>query len=307
MQSFKSKVILGLVRNRHLFKLKLKPEVIDESFDVKKFRDDTDRVSEKMNKVPEDVSVQSLNIGEMYAEYIIPNGAREDKVVMYIHGGGFISGSCHTHRGHVVKFAKASGAKMLLFDYRLAPEYPFPAALDDCLEAYDWLLSQGYEPSNIFIMGESAGGTLTLSTLVALRDKGYKMPSGAVSISPVTDLTCRAKSFETNARKDIAPMGSWTTWTGYYIADNNPLDPHLSPLMANLNGLPPIMIQVGTYEIHLDDATNFAKKATEAGVDVTLRVWDKMVHAFPVLSPLFPEAKMAMEEIGEYIKSKLEI
>lgn len=307
MQSLKSKIIITLIRNRHLFKFKLKPEVVDEKFDVKKFRDDTDRISEKMNKIPDDISIQNLTIGNMHGEYIIPNGARDDKVVMYIHGGGFISGSCLTHRGHVFKFAKSSGVKMLLFDYRLAPEFPFPAALDDCIQAYVWLLDQGYDSSNILIMGESAGGTLTLSTLITLRDKGYKLPSGAVSISPVTDLTCRAKSFETNAKKDIAPMGSWTTWTNFYIADNDPLNPLLSPMMADLKDLPPIMIQVGTHEIHLDDAKDFAEKASSSGVNVTLRVWEGMVHAFPVLSPLFDEAKRAMDEIGQYIAEKLNI
>ena len=307
MQSMKSKIMISIIRNRHLFKLKLKPEVVDENFDVEKFREDIDKTSDKLNKVPGDIKVESLKIDDMYSELIIPEGANQDKIVMYIHGGGFISGSCHTHRMHVIKFAKVCGAKMLLFDYRLAPEHPFPSAVEDCISAYNWLLSEGNKPSNIIVMGESAGGTLTLSTLVALKDKGIEFPAAAVSISPITDLTCQADSFKTNAKKDIAPMGSWTTWTGYYIADNDPHDSWLSPLMADLTGLPPIMIHVGTHEIHLDDARNFGIKADKSGVKVTLRIWEGMVHAFPLLSPLFPEAKNAMHEIGTYIKGYLKI
>jgi len=168
-------------------------------------------------------------------------------------------------------------------------------------------LSEGYKSSDIVIMGDSAGGTLTLSTLIALRDKGIELPRAAVSISPITDLTCQADSFSTNAKKDVAPFGSWTIWTGFYIADNDPHDSWLSPLMADLAGLPPIMIHVGTHEIHLDDSRNFGIKAIESGVAVTLRIWDGMVHAFPLFSPLFPEAKNAMNEIGAFVRNNLKI
>lgn len=307
MPSLKSKIILSLVRNRHLFKFRLKPEVVDASFDVGKFRGELDKTSARLNKIPADIKVERMQIGGMYAEWIIPEGADPDKIVMYIHGGGFISGSCLTHRMHVIKFARLCGAKMLLFDYRLAPEHPFPAAVEDCLSAYGWLLNQGYQPSNIIVMGESAGGTLTLSTLVALKDQGIELPRAAVSISPVTDLTCQADSFRTNFKNDIAPMGSWTVWTGFYIAGNDPHHPWLSPLMADLTGLPPVMIYVGTYEIHLDDARNFAVKAQKSGVEVTLRVCEGMVHAFPLLAPLFPEATQAMDDIGTYIRGHLEL
>ena len=306
MPSLKSKIVIGLIRNRHLFKLQLKPEVVDADFDVKKFRDGVDQASARMNKIPADVTVEGLQIGPMYAEWIIPAGARPDQVVMYIHGGGFISGTCHTHRMHVIKIARRCGTKMLLFDYRLAPEHPFPAAVEDCLTAYAWLLQEGYDPANIMMMGESAGGTLTLSTLIALRDQGIELPKAAISISPVTDLTCQADSFRANAKKDIAPMNSWTVWTNFYIAGNDPHHPWLSPLMADLTGLPPIMIQVGTHEIHLDDARNFATKAQQSGVEVTLRIWGGMVHAFPLLAPLFAEAQQAMDEIGTYVKDHLQ-
>lgn len=305
MPSLKSKMVISLVRNRHLFKFQLKPEVVDTDFDVKKFRDGIDQASARMNKIPADVTIEGFQIGPMYSEWIIPEGARPNQAVMYIHGGGFISGTCHTHRMHVIKFARLCGTKMLLVDYRLAPEHPFPAAVEDCLKAYNRLLKEGYEPANIMVMGESAGGTLTLSTLIALKDQGIELPKAAVSISPVTDLTCQADSFRTNAKKDIAPLNSWTVWTGLYIAGHDPHHPWLSPLMADLTGLPPIMIHVGTHEIHLDDARNFAIKAQQSGVQITLRIWEGMVHAFPLLAPLFPEARQAMAEIGTYVKGNL--
>lgn len=305
MQSIRSRIIIGLIRNRHLFKLKLKPEVIDESFSVEEFRRNVDEVSRKTSRMPKDIEVVPAKVQDMHAEWIIPKDAPDGKVIMYIHGGGFISGSCLTHRMHVSKFAKGSGIKALLFDYRLAPEHPYPAAVEDCVTAYLWLLNKGYQPSDIVLCGESAGGTLALAALVALKYKGIALPAGGVAISPVTDLTCSAKSFITNARKDIAPLNSWSVWTGYYIVDNDPRLPWLSPLKADLAGLPPILLCVGTNEIHLDDTVNFANKAKEQGVEAALMVWEGMVHAFPIMSPLFPEAKKAMESICVFIRERL--
>ncbi len=304
MQSLRSKLFIGLIKHRHLFKLKLKPEVVDESFSVEEFRRRIDNASRRM-KPDKRVKVEATKINDMYGEWIIPKEAPEDKVILYIHGGGFISGSCLTHRGHVAKFAIGSQIKALLFDYSLAPEHPYPAALDDCLSAYLWLLEEGYKPSSIIIAGESAGATLTLSVLIAIRDRGISLPRGAVSISPVTDLTCSAESFITNYKKDIAPLNSWSVWTKYYIGDSDPHLPWLSPQMAELSNLPPVFLCVGTHEIHLDDTINFAKKAEAAGTPITLRVWEGMIHAFPILSPLFPEAKEAMADICKFIKTTL--
>lgn len=304
MQSFRSKLFIWLLRNRHLLKLKLKPEVVDDSFSVIDFRNQIDKVSAKM-KLPKDISTEKIQINNINAEWIIPKHPMEDKILLYIHGGGFISGSCLTHRMHVAKFAKGCQLKSLVFDYRLAPENPFPAALEDCIEVYTWLLQQDYKPDNIIVGGESAGGTLTLSLLLALQERGIDFPKAAFSISPVTDLRCLADSFKYNAKKDLAPIGSWNLWTKYYISHNNPTNPLLSPQFGNYKGLPPLYICVGTHEIHLNDCENVARVAKEHGVDVILRKWNKMVHAFPILSPLFPEAKQAMTEICDFAKSNL--
>jgi len=278
--------------------------VVDDTFSVVEFRKAIDKTSARM-KLPKGVSAEKIQINGINAEWIIPVHPPANKMLLYIHGGGFISGSCFTHRMHVAKFAGGSRLKSLVFDYRLAPENPFPAALDDCVEVYNWLLRQGYKADDIVVGGESAGGTLTLSLLLALKEKGTALPKAAFSISPVTDLRCQAKSFEYNASKDIAPMGSWDLWTQFYIAGNDPLNPLLSPQFGNYEGIPPLFICVGTHEIHLDDCINVAQIAAEQGVKVTIKKWNRMVHAFPLLSPLFPEAKQAMSEICDFARKSL--
>jgi acetyl esterase/lipase len=293
-----------MIKNRHLFKLKLKPETVDENFSVEKFRREINRSSARM-KLPRSTHTEKISIGQINAEWIIPEEPQNGKVLLYIHGGGFISGSCLTHRMHVAKFARGCKLKSLLFDYRLAPEHPFPAAVDDCLETYQWLLRQDYQPPDIIIGGESAGGTLTLSLLLALKEKKIPLPRAAFSISPVTDLRCQAGSFTFNAKKDVAPMGSWDLWTRYYIGEHDPTNPLLSPLFGNYHGLPPLHICVGTHEIHLNDCENLTRRAEDHGVNVTLKKWDQMIHAFPLLSPLFPEAKKAMEDICDFVRSQL--
>ncbi len=232
----------------------------------------------------------------------MPCGASKDKVILYTHGGGYVSGSCADHRMHVAKFVKDTGVGALLYEYRLAPEHPFPAAIEDTLVAYRWLLDQGVTAENILIVGESAGGGLCLATLVALRDQGLPMPAAGVALSPWTDLTLSGDSYRTNAKKDISIQGSWTVWSRYYAGDTPRTHPWLSPLYGNLAGLPPVLIVVGTAEILLDDARAFARKAKEAGTDVTLGEWDGMVHCFPLFAPLIPEATEAWDQICAFIR-----
>ncbi len=302
MQSIRSKIIIGLIKHRHLFKLKLKPEVVDHNFSVQDFRDSIDKASARV-KLPKNISVEKTSLDGINAEWIIPQNPLKDKILFYIHGGGFISGSCLTHRMHVAKFANKCQLKSLVFDYRLAPEHPFPAPLDDCVTAYKCILNQGYKPNDIIVGGESAGATLTLSLLLALKENNIPLPKAAFSISPITDLRCEAGSFTYNYKNDVAPMGSWTHWTKLYISDNDPTNPLLSPQFGDLKGLPPLYVCVGTHEIHYDDCINIANKAKVDGVKITLREWKNMVHAFPLLTPLFPEAKKAFQEICEFISN----
>ena len=304
MLSIRARLVIGLIKRRHLFKFKLKPEVVDETFSVANFRNDIDKVSVRI-KIPKDITTQKISVSGINAEWIIPENPFDDKVLLYIHGGGFISGSCLTHRMHVAKFARECKIRSLVFDYRLSPEYPFPAAPQDCLTVYKWLIENGYLPENIIIGGESAGATLTLSLLLAIKESKMSLPKAAFVVSPVTDLTCGAASFTYNAKNDVAPFGSWKIWTEYYISGSNPLDPLLSPLHGDLHNFPPLYICVGTHEIHLDDCINLYKKAKHQGVAVTIKKWDKMIHAFPLLTPLFPEAKRAFFDICEFVKSEL--
>lgn len=304
MQSIRSKIIIWMIRNRHVFKMKFKPEVVDSNFSVFNFRKDVAKTTKKI-KMPKRVTTKKQSINAIAAEWIIPEKATPGKVLLYIHGGGFISGSCGTHRAIVGKFALGSQLTSLVFDYRLAPEHPFPAALDDCIAVYGWLLENGYKPHDIIVGGESAGGTLTLSLLLALKEQNIALPQAAFSISPVTDLRCQAKSFEYNATNDITPMNASAVWTSYYIGSNDPTLPLLSPQMGDYKGLPPLFICAGTHEIHYDDCTIVAQKAKAHGVDVTFSVWPNMVHAFPILSPLFPEAERAMNEICGFAKKQL--
>ena len=284
--------------------MRLKAEVVDSSFSVTKFRQDVDKATAKM-KILKGVTTKQQNINKLEAEWIILTKPIDNKVLLYIHGGGFISDSFETHRMHVAKFAIGSQLKALAFYYRLALENPFPAGLEDCVSAYKWLLKDGYKSQNIIIGCESAGGTLTLSLLLALKEQSISLPKAAFAISPVIDLRCLADSFKYNAKKDIAPIGSWDVWTKFYFAHNDPTLPLLSPQMGNYECRPPLFICVGTHEIHYDDCINVARKAKEQVVEVTLSEWPKMIHAFPLFSPLFPDAKQAMADICEFVIQQL--
>ncbi|MFO1349916.1 MAG: alpha/beta hydrolase [Gammaproteobacteria bacterium] len=198
------------------------------------------------------------------------------------------------------RLPNSTGTGALIFDYRLAPEHPFPAALDDSLVAYGWLLSQGLRPSRIAFVGDSAGGGLCLATLLAIRDQGILLPAAAAALSPWTDLNCSGSSYK---REDpLVPEGSWKVFGKYYAGENSPSHPLISPLYGDLTGLPPLLIYAGEDESMLDDATQFADKARNAGVSTRLQVGEGMVHCYPALSPLFPEAREAMKDICAFLR-----
>lgn len=305
MRSLRSRALIFAVRNRHLLKGRLRPEVITEETDTNRLREEFEEGARRMGSVPRGIEVVPVRIGEMHAEWIRPAGASLARVVLYTHGGGYVSGNCADHRMHVAKLVESCGVAALLFDYRLAPEHRAPAAVEDTLAAYRWVLSEGVRPTSVVIAGESAGGGLCLASLVAIRDRGLPLPCAAVASSPWLDLACSADSFRRNARKDISILGSWEVWSKYYAGDADLRDPWISPIHADLRGLPPIMIQIGTCEIMLDDAVRFAELARAAGVEVTLRVWQGMVHCFAFFSPMFPEATAGMNELGAFIRATL--
>ena len=304
--SIQSQFMYFMMKNRHLFQFQLKPDAWDEKTSIPAFREMCESVNSKMaNALPEGLEVLPFDLAGMHAEWLIPAGAKKDQVIFYTIGGGYISGTCSDHRTLVAKVAQNSGTALLMFNHRLAPEHPYPAALEDSLTAYRWLLSQGTTSDNIVMMGESAGGGLCLATLLAIRDLGLPLPAGAVALSPWTDLKLTGDSYRTRRKVCISPPGMSKVCSKYYYGDHDPTDPWISPLYGDLLSLPPIFINVGTYETMLDDSTRFAAKAKSSGVDITLVLGEKMVHCYPLMAPMFPEATQALKEVCDFIKRRL--
>lgn len=256
-----------------------------------------------LGRSPKDMTVEPVRIGPMPALWLRPAGADPGRVLLYFHGGGYVMGDAHSHVPIVAKFARGSCSNALVFSYRLAPEHPFPAALDDALAAYDWLRAQGIAAASIAFAGDSAGGGLLLATLLALKQRGEDMPAGAVALSPWTDLACSSASYTTNLPTEmVAPHGCWTAFSGHYLAGKDPRDPLISPLYGELAGLPPLLITAGEDEVMRDDSVAFTERARAAGVAVTLRVGKGLFHCYPACAPLFPEATQAMAEICAFLR-----
>lgn len=254
----------------------------------------------RFNRLPAEIRCQPLAVGDVPAEWIsLPDPGLG--VILYLHGGAYALGSINTHREFVSRLASVTKASCLALDYRLAPEHHYPAALEDGLAAYRWLQSHGYDPSRIILAGDSAGGGLALAMLLALRDAGESLAAGAICISPWTDLAATGASIQSKAKVDpILDPKSLARFARYYAGDRDLSDPLISPHYADLRGLPPLLIQVGTDEILLDDARRFARRAEAAGVTVTLEVWQDMFHVFQLVSFL-PETKEAMQHMAKYV------
>ena len=299
MQSLKSKIVLGLLVHRHLFRFQLKSKPFDPSMDgIQKLRKQTENAGRMFGKLPKEVEIIPIAIGDRYAEWVKLTENNEEKAMLYFHGGMYLIGSPQAHRLHVVKFVKGSRINALVFDYRLAPEYPYPAALDDALAAYSYLMENGYKSTNIVFAGDSAGGGLCLATLLAIKEKGIALPAAAAVLSPWTDLMLTGKSYQTNIDKCLSPKGSSENASRLYAGENDKKNPFISPLYGNLKGLPPLHISAGGDEILLDDSIQFAQKAKESGVDVILKVEKGMCHCYPAFGNLFKEARLAMEGHG---------
>jgi acetyl esterase/lipase len=258
----------------------------------------------KRDPLPQDVEIESADADGVPAEWQIIAGASEEKVLLYFHGGGFIFGSAHNQRPLTVAFGKAAEMRVLSVDYRLAPEYPFPAALEDCTKAYQWLLRKGFKPSNIVIAGDSAGGNLTLTTILNLRDKGIPLPKGGVCFSPGTNAGSYSLSKgETDPM--LADAGIFW-WRPAYVGIDSPEElenPLVSPILADLRGLPPLLVQATPPELLFDNAKRFVEKVKAAGGNATLQTWDGMIHVWQLFFlGVFPEATESIDKAGEWIK-----
>ena len=252
-----------------------------------------------------DVVTEAVAAGGVPAEWISVPESSAERVILYVHGGGYVIGSLETHRELVSRIARACGARALSVDYRLAPEHPFPAAVDDATAAYRWLLSTGVEPSRVAIAGDSAGGGLTLATLLALRDAGDPLPAAGVCLSPWADLEGTGASAQPGGADDpLLNLEGLREMGQRYLADADPKTPLAAPLYGDYTGIPPLLIQVGTREILLDDATRVAERARSAGVDVDLEPWEGLIHVWHIFGPQVPESIQAVDRIGEYVRKR---
>jgi monoterpene epsilon-lactone hydrolase len=247
--------------------------------------------------------VEPADADGVAAEWVVAAGVTGPRVVLCFHGGGYQTGSPASLRSLLALLSAAAQARVLSAGYRLAPEHPFPAAIEDALTAYRWLIAGGTPARQVVMSGNSSGGGLALGALVALRDAGDPLPGAAVVMSPWTDLDLTGESMRTRAASDVmlTPEGA-REGADWYLAGQDPRHPYASPLYADLHGLPPMLIQAGDAEILRDDSTRFAAAAQAAGVDVTLEIWDEMPHVWHAFAGLLPEADQAVERIGAWLR-----
>ena len=270
---------------------------------IAKVREGMDQLG-KMGKLPKDVKCKPVIAGSVPAEWITTPNSESQKVVLYLHGGGYVAGSIASYRDLVARISSVSKARILILEYRLAPEFPFPNALEDSVAAYKWLVStENINPNNIIIAGDSAGGGLTLATAIKLRNEGFPLPIAIVCLSPWTDLAGTGESLKTNGEIDpFISLEMFEICARTYLETTDPCNHLASPLYADLQGLPPLLIQVGTSEVLLDDSIRFAERAKTAGVDVRLKIWKDMIHIFAIFAIFTPESRQAIEQIGEFMQ-----
>ncbi|MGB3043494.1 MAG: alpha/beta hydrolase [Xanthobacteraceae bacterium] len=263
----------------------------------------------EMGRIPlaDNVTVESLSFGSVPAEKITPANATPGKAVLYLHGGGHLFGSIKSHRHFVSRLAVATKATAWHIDYRLAPEHPYPAAIEDALIAYRAILDSGIAPADLVVGGESAGGNLAAALLLKLKQENLPQPAGLYLLSPWLDMTTTAESYDKVGARD--PMISREGIVGVALAylGNQPDTPLASPVRADVAGLPPMLIQVGSEEVLLSDSTTFANNAAMTGIDVTLRVWAGMPHAWPLFHPFLRAGLPAIDEAGAWMRKRLGI
>lgn len=239
-------------------------------------------------------------------EWIVPEQAASDRCLLYLHGGGYVVSTPHIHRVLVGRLARTLSCRAFMADYRLAPEHPFPAALDDATASYHGLLAAGYAPSQVMVAGDSAGGGLTVSLLLHLRETGQPLPAAACLISALLDCTLAGDGLDALQERDpYLRLEDLAMMARHYYADHDPRHPLISPLWADVTGLPPLFVLAGDNEILRDQAVQFAERARQAGVAVDVKIWPGMVHAFPLFAGFIPEGKQAIAEIGAFFDANL--
>ncbi len=251
------------------------------------------------------VAFEPETVGGIPATWCIPSDTVKGRVLLYLHGGGYVVGSSSAYRPMGSELASRLKARVLIPDYRLAPENPFPAALDDALAAYRGLLGLGIAPQSIALAGDSAGGGLAVATMVAIRDAGLPLPVGAVAISPWVDLAVTSEAALSNAQGDpVLEAEGLKGMAGAYMGKISPMTPAASPVYADLSGLPPLLIQIGSAEILLDDANRLAARAGAAGVKVRLDIWPEMFHVWHIYASMLDEASEALDDAAAFLESR---
>jgi len=289
VQSGTVNLLIKLIRTS-LFIEKLEPKTHRESFE---------RIS-NITKFPRGVKYDKTIFEGMPAGWFTPEKILSDKVIYYLPGGGYFSGSHNTHRALIARLARASSCKAIGITYRKAPEHPYPAALDDAIKGYSALLEMGHK--KIIIAGDSAGGGLTAATMLRLKDEGLPLPSGAVLLSPWTDLTISGNSIQENKDVDpLLPADLLPVFAAKYYGQHDPKHPYISPLFGDFTGIPPVLIQVSDTETILDDSLRIARRMKGDGVNVNIEVWNDCMHVWQFLGGLMPEANRAITKIGDFV------
>lgn len=306
MLSFRARLFLWLLNIHRNRQKGINGEtVFDMATSIPEFRESVRHSSKFFGRLPKGMTSVRDTVNTVPGEWIAPTTKDSNRMILYFHGGGYVSGAAEFHRSHVSRFVWASGHPAFVFDYRLAPEHPFPAALEDAVSVYRGILDRGYLPDRVVFAGDSAGAGLCLAALLALKDRGLPQPSGAVALSPWTDLACTGESFNKNASTCLSPKDSWHVFSRHYCGDADPKHHLISPLYGDPKGLPPLLIFAGSREVMLDDAERFAGKAKGTGVDVTLEIGKGLFHCYPVCGAFFPESQKAIKKIGAFIRNCL--
>jgi acetyl esterase/lipase len=255
---------------------------------------------------PRGTTVTRPIAGGVPAVHVVRRRSRDDWHMLYLHGGAYVYGSPSHYRDFIWRVADATTCRVLCVDYRLAPEHPFPAAVDDAVSAYRWLVANGADPRRTAIMGDSAGGGLVFATLLKLRDRGEALPAAAIALSPWTDLALSGESLRSNAKADpMLNAAQADAFVEFYLAGADPRNPHASPLYGDPRGLPPSLILVGGDEILRDDAVRMAERLHAAGCTAELEIWPRMPHIWPLFARILPEGARAIERIGAFVRSRL--
>lgn len=277
-------------------------------FSVKQTVEEHRRTLENVSKLtllPFGTKTEAVSIDGIEAEWVSVGNVKEDKAILYLHGGAYTFGSLNAYRDIAARMSKYSGFRVLTLNYRLAPEYPYPTAIEDSTNAFRWLVKIGILPNNLAVAGDSAGGGLAIVTMLSLRDNGYPLPGSAVCFSPWIDLEGKGESNTANINIDPLIKPEWLDYmAAYYVCENNLKNPYISPIYADLKGLPPMLIQVGSDEVLLSDSERFVTTAIKAGVDVKLDCWEKMWHVWQFFGGMMPEGAKALKKAGEFISKQ---